>query len=119
MHKKGVVELGVIVLVVVVLIFLGWWINVGSRECTGNNDCGSDQYCGSDFSCHDIPIIEKQASVNKVSLLGPAWILGLAGIVVALIFRWERLFPKKPKQVEEKSEQKVYYKGAEDVKKNF
>ena len=72
MNTKGVVELGAVVIVVLVIVFLGWLIEVGQRECNGNRECGENQYCGSDFSCHNIPVIEKETKVNQVNLVKPA-----------------------------------------------
>ncbi|MBU0614832.1 MAG: hypothetical protein KJ601_01965 [Nanoarchaeota archaeon] len=117
MNKHGVVDLAIIVLVVVCLVFLGWLVNLGTRECSGNNDCSNAQYCGADFSCHDIPIIEKEVKTTQVSLVGPAFILGIAAVVVAVILRWDKISAGFKKKGGKKPE--VYYEGVDQIKTNF
>lgn len=106
-----------IIIVLIVIVFLAWFVNISNRECKSNNDCGEDYYCGSDFSCHEYPTIEK--TVNKVSFTGPILIIGL---VVLLIFfrtnisefirenreerrkrREEKLKDKETKEISEKT----------------
>lgn len=82
-----------ILLVVIVLIFVGWLVNVGNRECRTNKDCGNDAYCGSDFACHQIPVIERSTSTSYTL---PALIIGAAMIITAVILRWDKLRSKKP-----------------------
>jgi len=91
-----------ILLVIAVLALLTERFN---RECNSNNDCSKEQYCGSDFSCHDIPIIQKDTV--KISLTLPITILSITAIILAIICRWENLFGKKgnkTKETQSKSE---------------
>jgi dolichyl-phosphate-mannose--protein O-mannosyl transferase len=87
-----------ILIVVIILVFIGWLVNVGNRECRTNRDCGSDAYCGSDFACHQIPVIEKSPVVVERHYAIPALIIGIAMIITAVILRWDKL--KKPKREE-------------------
>lgn len=91
--KKGDIGLGVILLVLIILIFMSGWISVSKKECNSNSDCGEDSYCGSDFSCHQIPVIEK--TVEKRSLTLPILIICVTIIILAVIWRWEKIFGKK------------------------
>ena len=111
MNKKADGGLTAIVIILIIVVFLGWLVNVGGRECRNNNDCGEDYYCGSDFACHKYPVIEKESIVVERNYTVPAIIVGVALIVTALILRWDKLgfserFKKKPK---ENKEERVYY----------
>ena len=83
--KKSEVGMTVIVVVIILFLFLGWYINLNRRECNGNRDCGGDSYCGSDYSCHTFPIIQK--TVVQYNLLIPSLILGIAIVLASIIFR--------------------------------
>lgn len=85
-----------IIIVVIILVFLGWLVNVGDRECRTNRDCGKGAYCGSDFACHQIPVIEKSPVVVERHYTMPALIIGIAMIITAFILRWDKL--KRPKE---------------------
>ncbi|MBN2567333.1 hypothetical protein JXB02_04595 [Candidatus Woesearchaeota archaeon] len=76
--KRGQLLVGVLV-IVIVLIAIAWLVSVAKRECGSNADCGTNQYCGSDDACHDMPIITE--TVYRNSLLGPAFIIGIAIII--------------------------------------
>lgn len=104
MNKKADGGLTAIVIILIVIIFLGWLVNLGNRECNSNKDCGKDSYCGSDFSCHQIPVIEKE--VVKRSWTVPVLLVCITAIAIALIFRWESIFGKKriKPETEEKAE---------------
>ena len=93
MHKKGDVGVGVILLVLIILIFIGLWSGYSSVECKSNSDCGEDSYCGSDFACHKIPVIEKTVVERSYTL--PLLLICITAIVLAIIFRWEKIFGKK------------------------
>ena len=83
-NRRGDVGLGAIVVIVIILVFIGWLINLGMRECTSSTQCGEGSYCGSDFACHPIPTIEKTTVTNN--LLVPSIIIGLA-IIIATVLR--------------------------------
>lgn len=91
--KKADGGVTAIIIVVLILIFLGWLVNVGGRECRTNKDCGEDAYCGSDFACHKIPVIEKSSVVVDRHYTIPALIIGVAIILTAVIFKWDKLRP--------------------------
>jgi hypothetical protein len=107
MNKRADGGLTAIVIILILVIFLGWLINVRGRECRNNNDCGEDNYCGSDFSCHKYPIIEKESIVVERHYTVPAIIIGVALIVTAVILRWNKVGFKNKKK-EEKPEEPVY-----------
>ncbi len=90
---KAQAGLTAIAIILIAIIFIGWLVKIGSRECSSNNDCEKGQYCGSDFSCHNIPIIEK--SVTKVSITGPTVVICVTIIVLAIILRWEKIFHRE------------------------
>jgi len=91
--KKADGGVTAIIIVIVILIFLGWLVNMGGRECRTNKECGEDSYCGSDFACHQTPVIEKSPVVVERHYTVPALILGVAIIVAAVIFRWDKIRP--------------------------
>ena len=91
--RKAEAGLVIIVILLIAVIFIGWLISLGQRECKSNRDCSSDSYCGSDFACHEYPNIQK--TVVKYSLIGPAFVIGIAIIIAALILRWRRLNSKE------------------------
>ena len=84
--RSGEIVLGTIVFTVVILVFIGWLINIGIRECNSDSQCGSGYYCGVDHSCHKMPVVEKQVMHN--SLVLPAIIIGLAIILAAVVIRF-------------------------------
>ncbi len=96
LNKKADGGITAIIIVVIILVFIGWLVAMGNRECNTDSDCGKGSYCGSDFACHEIPVIEKSASV---SFTLPALILGIAMIITAVILKWEKLMPNKSKEV--------------------
>jgi len=108
--RKADGGLTLVLIVIIIVVFLGWLVNLGSKECRNNSDCGSGYYCGSDFSCHQIPSIEK--TVVKNNLLAPSVIIGLAIIIAAYILKSDRLKFKHKKSeqttlTEEKSKLKM------------
>ncbi|HZX44466.1 MAG TPA: hypothetical protein VFF28_02160 [Candidatus Nanoarchaeia archaeon] len=105
MNKKADGGLTAIVIILIALVFLGWIINTGRRECDTNGDCDDAQYCGSDFACHDIP----KTIVYKQSLVLPLLFICLTIIALAVIWKWEVIFSKKFEKtvtVEEKTKNK-------------
>lgn len=87
--KRANIGLAVVLVVIIVAIFLGWLVNLGSKECRSNTDCGNEFYCGSDFACHQIPVIEKTIVQNNLIL--PSIIIGIAIVTAALILKWNKL----------------------------
>lgn len=119
LNKKSEAGIALILIAVIVIVFLGWVININQRECKSNRDCGDESYCGSDFSCHNYPTIQK--TVVQYNLLWPSIILGIAIVAVALIFNWDKIKPKeeeisyavehKPKEQEVEEITEPYYKA--------
>lgn len=97
-HKKADVGLTIILIIIIVILFFGWLINVSQRECRTNKDCGSEAYCGSDFACHQFPTIQK--TVVQYSLVTPSIIIGIAIIIAAVIFNWNKIRAKESKSEE-------------------
>ena len=87
--KKSEVVLATIFIVLIIIIFLGWLVNVGSRECRTNSDCDNANYCGSDFACHQIPTIEKTIVQNN--FIVPSIIIAIAIIIAAIVLKWKRI----------------------------
>ena len=94
----------IILVTLIIIVFLGWLINVGSRECRSNSQCGSAQYCGSDFACHELPTIEK--TIVKNNLIVPSIILGIAIIIAALIIKFGKSSLRKDSNTESSEKQK-------------
>lgn len=109
MNKKADGGLTAIVIILIIIVFLGWLVNLGSRECNSNKDCGEDSYCGSDFNCHEIPVIEKTSIVTKRSYTMPILLICVTAIVLAVIFRWEKIFRKKGAEIKTPKETEPYY----------
>ncbi len=100
MNKKADGGLTAIVIIIIIIVFLGWLVNLGGRECSSNKDCREDSYCGSDFNCHEIPIIERTTTVTKRSPTAPILIISITLIILAVIFRWEKMFGKREPKAE-------------------
>lgn len=120
--KKADAGLTAVVIILIIIVFLGWLINIGQRECSNNNECKDGYYCGSDFACHKIPVIEKVTTPTIVqrdytSLTGPFMILGLALIVSALILRYKR--NKKTQKTEEIEEPKTEFIHTDEFKRRI
>ncbi len=95
--KRADIGLGVILVIIIVVLFFGWLINEGWKECRVNSDCKTDQYCGSDFGCHDLQVIKQSASASPpVNYTAVAWIIGLCLIIAAIIMKWDTIFSKRP-----------------------
>ncbi len=91
--RKADGGLTIILIVVIVMVFLGWLVNLSQRECKSNKDCNSESYCGSDFSCHSYPTIQK--TVVQYNFVWPSVIIGIAIVIAAIIFRWKNIRPRK------------------------
>ena len=105
-NKKADGGLTAIVIVIVALVFVGWLININSRECNSNGGCNDNEYCGSDFSCHQIPVIEK--TTRTISLTPSVLIICLTIIALAVIWKWDVIFKKK-QESKEVSQPETYY----------
>ena len=88
--RKADGAMGLLV-VLIIVFFVGWLITVSQRECRSNKDCGSESYCGSDFSCHQYPTIYK----TEYNFAVPAIIIGIAIIIAVLIYRWDKIMPRR------------------------
>ena len=112
--RKSEAGLTVIMVIVIVLFFLGWLINLSQRECKSNKDCGSESYCGSDFSCHTYPSIQK--TVVQYNLFWPAVIIGISIIIAAWIFKNVEIRHKEePKQAVQEDENNIVAAIPEEV----
>src|SRR3989344_1745713 len=98
-YKKSEAGLVALLLIVAIVFFFGWLINVSQRECKSNSDCNSESYCGSDFSCHTYPTIQK--TVVQYNLFWPAVVIGIAIVITALMFRGIKFGREGPKQAVE------------------
>ncbi len=108
MNKRADGGLTAIVIIVVILVFLSYLVNISQRQCSSNKDCSDGSYCGSDFSCHKIPVIERQTSpvvVNR-DYTGAAWVIGIAIVIASIFFNWDKIFHRKKERV---NEEKVYH----------
>jgi len=92
LNRKADGGLTAIIIIIVIIVFLGWLINLGGRECNSNKECNEDSYCGSDFNCHEYPNVKTE--VTKVSITLPILIISITLIILALIWRWENIFGK-------------------------
>ena len=97
-NKKADVTLAVIVIIILILVFLGWLVNLGNRECNNNSDCGKDFYCGVDHGCHKIPIIERTVTVTQRDYTKPSLILGGAIVIAAIFFNFDKIRPRRKPQ---------------------
>ncbi len=111
MYKKADAGLTAIVIIVVILVFLSWLVNISQRECQSNKDCSDEQYCGSDFACHKIPVIVRESNpvVVQRDFTGAAWIIGIALVVTAIIFNFDRIFPRRRGNEKVYSNAPLYY----------
>ena len=101
--KKADGGLTIVLIVIIIVIFIGWLVALGSKECKKNADCSNGFYCGSDFSCHQIPVIEK--TVVKNNFVVPSIIIGIAIIIAAIILKWNKLPFRKKEESKEESEE--------------
>ena len=83
--KRAEALTATVLIVLIVAVFLGWFINFNSKECRSDSQCQYGYYCGSDFSCHEMPVIERTLTEN--SLLAPSLILGIAIVAAAFIMK--------------------------------
>lgn len=77
-----------IFIVLIIVVFLGWLINIGNRECNSNKDCKEGYYCTVEHSCNKIPVLEKEIVIQH-NYIWPSIILGLAIIIAAIILRYK------------------------------
>ncbi len=111
MNRKADAGLTAIVIILIALVFLGWLVKIGSRECNSNKDCEENSYCGSDFACHKIPVIEKTTTVTKISYTLPVLLICITAIILAIIWKWETIFKKRgtTEEIETPKEKEPYY----------
>jgi hypothetical protein len=128
LNKRADIGLGVIIVILIIVVFLGWLVNEGWKECRVDSDCKTNQYCTSQFECKDIPVIEK-VSPQNVNYNSVAWIIGLCLVAAALNLKWDSIFPKKeapksnPQKTKANPQKKEEYLdlsyGAEESEDNF
>ena len=102
---KADVGLGVIIVILIIVLALGWLVNEGYKECHNDSDCADNQYCTSGFECKDIPQPTQASPKQSIISDYGAWVVGLSLIVAAVIIKWETFFPflkKKEKKKQEK-----------------
>jgi len=102
-NKKGQ-TLESVVIIIIIILFLGWLINEGWKECRIDSDCSENQYCTSQFECKDVPVIEKSAPVPMLNSNSAAWVVGLCLIIAALIMKWDTLFKGRKIEKNKKAE---------------
>ncbi|MBD3164621.1 hypothetical protein GF323_05470 [Candidatus Woesearchaeota archaeon] len=107
-NKKADISLGAIILVIIIVVFLGWLINEGSKDCRADADCEKTQYCGADFACHDHKVIREEKASPLIAN-NAAWVIGLSLIIAALIFKWDSIFHWARKDKKNKSKNKEEY----------
>ncbi|MBW2984610.1 hypothetical protein KY361_05815 [Candidatus Woesearchaeota archaeon] len=95
LNKKADAGLTAIVIIILILVFIGWLVNLGSRECNSNSDCGKDAYCGVDHGCHKIPIIERTVTVTQRDYTKPSLILGAAIVIGSIFFNFDKIRPRR------------------------
>jgi uncharacterized membrane protein len=98
LNKKADGGITAILIIVIIIIFFCVIFNVNNRECNSNKDCNQDSYCGSDFSCHQHPVINTE--VNKISTTLPIILICITLIILAVIFRWEKIFKRTSRKKE-------------------
>lgn len=103
LNKKGDAGLTAIIIILIIIIFLGWLVKTGGRECNSNSDCGEYSYCGSDFSCHEFQIIERTVVKRPYTL--PVLLICITAIAIAIIFRWEKIFGKRKQETPKTKEE--------------
>ena len=111
-YKKSEAGLTLIIIIIIILVFLGWVVNLSQRECKSNRDCSSESYCGSDFSCHTYPTIQK--TVVQYNFFAPSIFIAIAIIIAAIIFNWDKIKTEKP-QEEKPEEYKSEVKPTEET----
>ena len=98
LYKKADAGLVAIVIIVLIIVFLGWLVNLGSRECNKNSECGEGFYCGVDHGCHKIPVIEKSTTIVQRDYTKPAMILGGAIVIASIFFNFDKIKPRRRPQ---------------------
>jgi len=116
LNKKADGGLIAIIIIILIILFLGWVITIGNRECNSNKDCGDEYYCGSDFRCHEYPIIEK--TITHVDYTRPALIIGFAILLVFLGPKVLDFLKEREKQKKEYDEKTEEVKAEDESKKN-
>ncbi len=107
LYKKAEAITATVIIVLIIIIFLGWLVDRGSRECKTNAGCGEGSYCGSDFQCHQMPVIEKTVNTHVHQYTNAGLIIGLAIVIAAIILRW----PKQKPRTMQPEQYYDYYKG--------
>ena len=98
MNTKASMSIGIIAVILALLIFGIFIVNIASRDCNSNRDCPQESYCGSDFECHAFP---EEIVVEKNNFTWAAIILSVGLITTAYIMKTGKIpFQKKKTNVE-------------------
>ncbi|MFC1705021.1 hypothetical protein ACFLZ6_01685 [Nanoarchaeota archaeon] len=106
-NKKGDAGLTAVVIIILIIVFLGWLVNLGNRQCNSNADCGKESYCGVDHGCHKIPVIEKSTVVVQRDYTGAAKIIGAAIVIASIFFNFDKIRPRRKQKQDQWGQ--VYY----------
>ena len=122
--KKADIGIGALFLIVILVFFVGWLVEINQRECRTNKDCGLSSYCGSDFACHEFPVV--QQNIVQYNFLLPSIILGIAILLAAWIYRRSQksngeMIAEEPKPAAKEHEEvedinEPYYKSEGNIK---
>lgn len=84
MDRRGSIGLIIVIILLILVIFAGYLVEVASRECTSNKDCSAAAYCGSDYECHEFP---EKIIVKENNYVWAAAILGISVIIAAYLYQ--------------------------------
>jgi hypothetical protein len=83
MNKKA--NAGFFIFGLIIILIIGYYVTIESRDCNSNTDCEEGFYCGSDYACHQIPVIEKIVKSHDFTIA--AIILSVGAIITAIILK--------------------------------
>ncbi len=83
----GIAALPIIAIILAVIVFGMFLVNLASRQCNSNRDCPGNAYCGTDYECHEFP---QQIVTSQNNFLPAALIFGGSIILAAFILRWKK-----------------------------
>ena len=83
-NKKGSAALAIVAVILALLVFIIYLVNIAQRECESNRDCSDNAYCGTDYECHQFP---EQIVVKESNFILASIIFGVFLVIAAYIFR--------------------------------
>jgi hypothetical protein len=94
MNKKGVVPvIGAVAIILALIIFGIFLVNIAQRECNSNRDCSGNAYCNTKYECTEYP---NQIIVKDSNWFLPSIIVAFGLIVSSYIFKTGKIpFVKK------------------------